>query len=49
MHDSTTTEFFKTIKHCMEQQLDRNGWRWSLTDSLLLDWCVINLEADHAS
>ena len=47
MHDSTTREFFKLIKGCVEQHLDRNGWRWSLPDSLLLDWCVLNLEDTH--
>jgi len=49
MHDSTTRAFFKTIKLCMEQQLDRNGWQWSANDSLFLDWAIQNIEADHAS
>ena len=44
MHDTTTREFFKLIKGCVEQQLDRNGWRWSANASLLLDWCIQNLE-----
>jgi len=45
MKDTTTTEFFKLIKHHAEQTLNRNGWRWSRTDSRLLDWCVWNMEA----
>ncbi len=49
MHDSTTTEFFKLIKRSLERHLDRDGWQWSANDSLFLDWCVLNMEADHAS
>ena len=47
MHDSTTREFFKLMKHCMEQHLDRNGWQWSANDSLFLDWAILNLEDTH--
>ena len=45
MNDSTTTEYFKLIKHHVEHTLDRNSWRWSTADSLFLDWCVWNVEA----
>ncbi len=49
MHDGTAAEFFRLIKRSIEQHFDRNGWQWSAHDSLLLDWCVLNMEADHAS
>ena len=44
MHDSTTTEFFKLIKNAVERKLDRNGWPWSMADSLCIDWCLMNME-----
>ena len=46
MHDTTTTEYFKLIKACVERQLD-SPRRWSVNDSLLLDWCIQNLEDTH--
>ena len=49
MQHTTTTEYFKIIKGHMERQLDRNSWPWSVNDSLLIDWCVVNMEGDHAS
>jgi hypothetical protein len=48
MNDSTTTEFFKLVKGCVERKLDARHWRWSMADSLLIDWCLMNMEADHA-
>lgn len=47
MKDTTPKVFLKLIKYCIEQQLDRNGWRWSAVDSRLLDWCLMNLEDSH--
>jgi hypothetical protein len=48
MNDSSTvTECFSSIKHGIERRLDANGWRWSSRDSLLLDWCLLNMEADY--
>ena len=49
MHDTTTLEFFKLLKGCVERKLDRNGWQWSMQDSLLLDWAIQNMEATHAN
>jgi len=43
MHDTTTQEFFKIIKGCVERQLD-NPRRWSANDSLFLDWAIQNME-----
>ena len=49
MHDTITTEYFKLIKGCVERKLDARNWSWSTKDSMLLDWCVWNVEAtdDH--
>jgi hypothetical protein len=47
MNNSTAPYLFKLIKHHIEEQLDRNSWRWSTGDSILLDWCVWNMEATN--
>ena len=49
MNSTISKDFFALIKHHVETHLDRNGWQWSSQDSLLLDWCVQNMEATHAS
>jgi len=45
MNDSNTvTQYFALMKDMIETQLDNNGWRWSLNDSRLLDWAIMNIE-----
>ena len=45
MNDSNTvTRFFALMKDMIETGLDRDGWQWSQHDSLLLDWCIWNIE-----
>ena len=47
MNDTTSTEFFKLIKGCVERRCEARLWQWSAKDSLWIDWCLINLEGTH--
>lgn len=49
MKDTTTTEYFQLIKGYVERTLDRNGWPWSMADSLFIDWCLMNMEGTNGN
>jgi len=40
-------EYFSLVKGVIESRLDANGWEWSKDTSLFLDWCILEMEADH--
>ncbi|MCA9469947.1 MAG: hypothetical protein KC643_31495 [Nitrospira sp.] len=47
MNNTILKNYFRLIKGFTEQRLEQREWLWSSTESLLIDWCVMNLEADH--